>query len=486
MSYLVIVVLLTLGAAFVVISSNESRIAERQRRSALALHIAEAGIERAIYDLRQDFINDSTDPSWADGSINGFTIGPDTSTFYLVDYASTTLNGGTYTVEFKNAAGLTDEIWVKSTGVLGDELQVIQVYAKIYNISPWNNAIFAGAGASGTMVNGNVNIAGSVHILGTGLQSTDFAVDLGGTAELVENNYSRLDSGLAAKVPALPTTTFDGETVQTLSAELRVKRGIVGLSGSSAVGQAQATGNSVKETVDGTYVTNGFGGSQGTSNVHSDNGTSSAYDLADTVSFPSLQDPYGGYDTFQEYLQANALVISDLTDLTTMASIDPNSSFSFSDGNGSISMDGNGNLVISGIVYLDNSGSFNISTDGNEKTITYTGSGVVLAEGNVQINANLVTNGNSSFPNNILGIMTPNTIGFNEANIDVMGLFYAENTVRVEKQTDLVGTIVSNYFDMGTNVPSVYQVPEVINHLPGGIIGQQGSWVMKTISWQKL
>ena len=109
-----------------------------------------------------------------------------------------------------------------------------------------------------------------------------------------------------------------------------------------------------------------------------------------------------------------------------------------------------------------------MSTDGAAKTITYTGSGAILAEGNVQINANLVTNGNNSFPTNILGIMTPNTIGFNEANIDVMGLFYAEGTVNAQKQTDIVGTIVSNYFDMGTNVPSVLSGPRRHQSPSGG------------------
>ena len=141
--------------------------------------------------------------------------------------------------------------------------QTIEVYAKIVSISPWNNAIFAGAGAAGAMVNGNVNISGSVHILGTGLQSTDLAVDLGGTAELIGNNYEDLSASLKAKVPALPTTLVGGETVETLYAELRVKRGIVGLSGSSSVGDANDPGDAYKETVDGSFVTDGYGGTQG-------------------------------------------------------------------------------------------------------------------------------------------------------------------------------------------------------------------------------
>jgi hypothetical protein len=492
LSYLVIVVLLTLGAAFVVVSVNESRTAERQRRTTLTLHIAEAGIERALYDLRQDFINDASIPSWADGGINGFTIGPDTVNFYSIGYGATSLNGGSYAVQLKNISGAGDAIWIKSTGTLGDVQQIIQVYAKIINVSPWNNAIFAGAGASGAMVNGNVNIRGSVHILSTGLQSSDLAVDLGGTAELIGNNYRDLAASLMAKVPALPTTVVGAETVETLNAELRVKRGIVGLNGSSSVGEANNPGDAYKETIDAAYVTDGYGGSQGASSVYSDNGASSAYDLGDTVSFPRLSDvdDYDGDgddETYQGYLEANALVISDAADLAKLANITPASStdFAFSSVKGSIAKTG-GALTISGIVYIDNGGSLNMNTAGSDKTITYTGSGSILAEGSVQINVNLVTNGNNSFPVNILGIMTPNIIGFNEANIDVMGLFYAENQVVAEKQTDIVGTIVSNYFDMGTNVPSIYQVPDTMNYLPAGMIGQGTNWTMKTVSWQKL
>ena len=82
--------------------------------------------------------------------------------------------------------------------------------------------------------------------------------------------------------------------------------------------------------------------------------------------------------------------------------------------------------------------------------------------------------------------MTPNQIGFNEANIDVMGLFYAESQIVVQKQTTIVGTIVSNYFNVGTNVPKIFQVPSTMTHLPPGMIGQTSSWSMKVVSWQKL
>jgi hypothetical protein len=82
--------------------------------------------------------------------------------------------------------------------------------------------------------------------------------------------------------------------------------------------------------------------------------------------------------------------------------------------------------------------------------------------------------------------MTPQNIGFNVANIDVMGLFYAQNEIEVSKQTTIMGTIVSNEFDMGTNVPNVVQVPETANNLPPFLIGgDSGGWSMTIVSWQK-
>ncbi len=484
-SYALIFILLAFGAAAVILVVNDSKSVEWQKRTAQAFYVAEAGIERAMYDLKQDFINDPSQPSFSDGAINSYAIGPNTTGFYPIPYSNNSLNGGSYTVTLKNITGVSDAVWVRSTGGIGNTTQTIEVYPKLVRLSVWDNAIFAGRGASGRMINGNVNIAGSVHILGSNLSSWDYAVDLGGTADIVKNNYGGLDPALAARVPALPTTNFNGETVSTLNAKLRVKHGKVGLSGAAGAGEADAAGNAVKETVDEVHVTDGFGGNKGSSQVYSDNGWSNTYDLGNSVPFPSLSDPHAGYPTYQQYLRANALVINDAAELAELANLTPNSNFNYSGANGAVSMDGNGNLAISGIVYIEG-GDLNFNKAGSKKTITYAGTGALLTTGSAQINVNLVTSGNNSFPTNILGLMTPNNITMNEANIDVMGLFYAENTVTVQKQTDIMGTIVGNYFDMGTNVPAIFQVPETVNHLPPGMIGADAEWMLEIVSWQKL
>jgi hypothetical protein len=485
-SYFVIIILLGIGVTYMLASMNESLAAERERLSAVALsavafHIAEAGVERGLSDMRLDFANGG---SWTDGTINGYPIAND-GAYHDFSYSPVVLNGGSYTVQCKLDA---NGAWVKSVGTTSGATHTIEAYAKIVDLSPWNNAIFAGAGASGSMINGNVDIRGSVHILGTGLNAGDLALNMGGTAQLVGNNYAGLSATLLAKVPALPTVVHNGETVTTLNGILRVKKGIVGVSGTATVGEPNITGNGMKESVDAAYVTNGYGGNQGVNNVYSDNGTNNGYDLGDAVTFPSLNTAYPGYASYKDYLKAKALVISSAADLAKLNNITPTSSFAFSNTVGgvtnSITMDGNGNMTVSGIVYVDNNGSLNLNKAGSNKTINYTGKGSLLVTGNVGINVNLMTAGNASFPNNIVGIMTPNIIDFNEANINVMGVFYAENKITAQKQTTIMGTIVSNYFDMGTNVPAIFQVPATLNSMPPGMIGTSTKWY-SVVAWIK-
>ena len=123
-------------------------------------------------------------------------------------------------------------------------------------------------------------------------------------------------------------------------------------------------------------------------------------------------------------------------------------------------------------------------------TVEYTGSGTLLVTGDVTINEDLVTIGDDSFPTNIAAIMTPGDIdigtGAGAAQLDVMGLFYAEGNVTTAKQTDLMGTVVSNYFNVSAQVPSIYQVPETANNLPDGLISPEPVYLMKVVSWQKI
>lgn len=560
MTYLVITVLLFLGAAFTVMSSGERQASEIQRKVTQAFYISEAGIERAVYNLREDFVNavDPDNPSWADEIINGWTVDssdtdadgyypfPDVSDVANAGYATTDLGEGSYSVSLQNGAE-TDEIWVRSTGTVDGVSQTILVYLGVVSLRPWDNAIFGGAGASGTMVNGNVKIHGSVHILGDGLADGDNAIDLGGTAELVGNNYDGLDDHLDARVPALETVLFNGENVETLNAELRVKKGLVGLTGNSQVGDADDPGDDDKETIDGAYVTDGYNGTKGADNVFSDNGTSVDYDLGDAASFPSLDDPIGVYATTYDYFSTDGytLAADELTAVASLSGEMPD----FMYGNcatNCISMT-SGKLYVKGMVYIDG-GTLGVKAkpanlmdlyapDGYAgSTVEYTGSGTILVTGDVSIDESLVTSGINSYPvengildtedangngvldhgedlngngvldvedlnangildpgedlGGVLGIMTAGDIdigtGAGAAQLDVMGLFYAEGEIQTAKQTDLMGTVVSNYFNASAGVPSIWQVPATSNNLPPGMLAGDPVYLVKVVSWQKI
>lgn len=75
---------------------------------------------------------------------------------------------------------------------------------------------------------------------------------------------------------------------------------------------------------------------------------------------------------------------------------------------------------------------------------------------------------------------------FNASQLKVMGVFYAENEIVSQEQTSVAGTFFSNYFDMGTNVPSIYQVPETASNLPRGCVRAFGIWAIKRMTWGEI
>ena len=84
----------------------------------------------------------------------------------------------------------------------------------------------------------------------------------------------------------------------------------------------------------------------------------------------------------------------------------------------------------------------------------------------------------------LAGLMATNDmIVGSVAQVDLMGAFYAQNQIITEKQSNILGTFVSNFFNMGTNVPSIWQVPELADNLPIGMIGNWPILDLGQISW---
>lgn len=438
----------------------------------------------------------------------------------------------------------TDENWtytVHSFARVGDTARQLEVVMTGADVNVWRNAIFAGAGQSGGLINGNVSIHGSVHLLGNNLavgNAAIAAIDLSGTS-LIHNNYVGVPANLAARVPPPPTRTWGPDAnVQTLDAVLRVKNGLVGMSGNSEVGSPDVPGNAVKETMDGTYVNDGWtgnavvadGGRGIPKSVWSDNGWNEHYDLGDKVSFPLLSDdwraPITGAKTwdektgdwytheayFSEVLLADPTIATDgiyegnltidassntsfywnattETKSTTVPASLPPSTQDYIIYNAS-----NKTVRINGQIRIN--GDLAFSGKGNQRTLHYSGRAAILVDGNVTLEANLLTcnNGNPndyalSFPvNNIMGIMATQDmdVGGSASQLSLMGAFYAQGKVTSAKQTTTMGTFVSQYFDMGKNVPSIFQVPSLADNLPLGMIGNYPLLAFQQVSWREI
>ena len=534
---IVLMVMFTLGSALLDLTTTSLYRSEQDMLRAQALDVAEAGVEKAIYYLRNTAPDGTIDSSWRTAGL------------------TETLSGaGSYTFSVTNGTGDdTGAIVILSTGTatLGSKIRSRRIREVVIisqeNVSVWNNVIFVGVGQAGQSINGNVVMRGNVHILGEGepytdvngngqydssanggsyaptdgyndsnnngqwdpgetfwepfvdlngngtwdppLTQTDLADQIGGTAN-IGNNYSGMSANMSALIPACPTETVGGQTMQGLSAKLRIKHGQVSISGSATVGDPTNGGSPARKgTMDACYVSDGYTGTAGTSNVYSDNGTSHTYDLGDFVNFPDLMTPVtiGGvnYPSQMNYLANSGLVINGTLNLTV------GTPYSLTDGWGdSISVDASGNMSISGIVYVNGDIKLNRGSGGGSGTFTYSGRGTLAATGDVSVHTNLLPQ--NTFPTtSVLGLIARHKMylatGSGDSQLQMMGAFYAQEQAVSDKQNEICGTFVSSYFSM-QNVPHMYQVPTLPDNLPPGMPGATPIWIVKTKvnSWREI
>lgn len=536
-----LLILFAFGLSFLSVAASSVITAKRDYLRARALEVAEAGVERGISYLRGTAPDGTTDGSWRTEHDSSDLDDHSDDDWYEETLATgesfqlcirTAAGGDATKIVITSVSTVTH-----GSATASRTLKVL-IERKAENVNPWSNVIFGGVGQSGKSINGNVVMRGPVHLLGDGesftdldgdgnwdddesytdsnsngqydvgepftdtdgdghrdarepfldvngngtrdpaLTVTDLAQEISGNAN-IGTNYTGMPLTLQNKIPAIPTTTFAGETVGSLSAKLRVKHGMVNISGTATVGDPQVTENSSKETMDGAYVSDGYGGTAGASNVYSDNGSAQGYDLGDgIVSFPALTNPVDSYATHSDYLAANSLVISGDLNLTTSA-------YSASNAFGSISFDPSTNLLqISGIVHVLG----NIELGVKKGTVTYRGSGTLSSTADINVHANVLPETN--FPmTDRLGLIAAHNMGIatgvGDSQLTMALAMYAQYQITIAKQCEIAGSCVSSFYAM-SNVPHLYQVPALSDNLPPGMPGADPIWIVTIIvkSWQ--
>ncbi|MEE9154481.1 MAG: hypothetical protein V3U42_10365, partial [candidate division NC10 bacterium] len=434
-------------------------------------------------------------------------------TLYTNTNVDTYGDGSTYTVQL----GLKDsnKLTIRSEGRGPQEsTKVVDVRVEVRDLSVWGNAAFLGGSGSGARINGNVVIAGSVHILGEGLGSTGTAADFGGGGGIF-NWYNGLDAIFAGRIPDTNPPTLD--------AEIRVNEGrILMNSGSARVGNAASDtdidGNplpvGIKLRMDGVYANYGFGGTSGDANVYADNGTAAKYDLSPDmpISFPSLAGPYEAYLDANSWdpvtagvLPASAVSGSDITIYKNTASF----IVSGTDANGNahrlewnsttetLTVEGisriPGSITLGGTTGPTRIDTINYTTGAVGGTLYAKLAGADWSENgtggahqvSITLNSDLLPVG--VFPTgDTLGLIAKDRIVMAQSQNKVAAAVFAENQVQITKQYQVVGTVVSRFLDLGAQVPRLYQMPDLAKNLPPGMPGGGSFNFVKILSWREL
>ena len=440
--------------------------------------------------------------------------------------------------------------WVTAYGTFGGKTRSVRMLIATRDVSIWNNAVFTGTGAAGQSINGNVDIRGSVHILGEGepysdlngngqrdkaetftdsngngvwdpgepfvdangdavwnsaepyndtnfngiydppLTTTDLNSSFGGTAH-IGNNYYNMPAALRGIIPS--PMVING--LETLGAEVRAKHGKISINGSATVGSSTNPVSTMKGLLDGTFVSDGWTGNQGSASVFSENGHTNGYDLNNVgIQFPIINGigapeytDGGGtvWTTHGSFFDSEAMVIP----INSINSSTPAFAYADLKGNSIVYTPANGatpaTLTVNGMVKVNGS----LALDMDNDDLRYQGKGTMFATQDIYIGSNLLPAAGLQFPTQaVLGLVAGRNMGLatggGDAQISMAGAFYAQGTIVSAKQNHILGTFVANYFDMGKNVPSIYQVPALRKNLPPGMPGDQLYVTLKVKSWR--
>lgn len=533
---MVMVVVALMGGAIIAQTNQDVQLSNRAVINKQAVYIAESAKERGYQEILDDenFTTMVNPGILARVSIQGGSY----------DLRAVTLSADPKIVQFI-ATGTTSGGESKEIEVVAE---VLRENVQVWNNAIFGGSGQTGGVISGNVaIHGSVHLMG--ENVGVGNNSIS-ALDMTG-ASMIHNNYVGISAALEARLPALPTTVIGGETVATLESKLRVKNGAVGVSGSTELGELDLAGNALKETLDGIYIetsdsdirwtgTEVIDGVPNPKYVQSDNGVDALYDLEDAaVQMPSLDSPYKDpvtdvmYATYADYCDAgsNALELDidelvldssdnaynelkalkdagNLPDAKHLSHLEGGDGFVISDNGTNVlifnpTMGKNlAGIYIQGVVKING----DLAIGQKNLKVTYKGDGTIFAAGNgtpasvdgsftpgagnVDIHSNLLPE--RTFPtDDVLGLMAKTDIGIatgaGDSQLMMAGAFFAGRKITSAKQNEIAGTFVCEYFDMGKNVPKLYQVPALADNLPSGMVSSEPIWVITGFverSWQ--
>ncbi len=545
---LVLLLALTvLGVSSLVTSTLDIQLSGNERRAAESLNLADAGIETGLLDALNDYKLDAG--GWSNATFraiyNGTNHNIDLGTTQYGEFSGVavpsetqwgnpfssdgnitgaignavdpyggafTLGDGKYRVLLLRDADEPNEIYIRSyaehsTGAR----KILQLRLVMDTLDAWRNAVFAGSGSATATINGNVNVSGSMHILGTG-DTNSWSISGNAT---VLNGYKN------AGTPSVPAAdmwsrvghtlevveglTYNGQPVYTLESVFRSKNVQVTIGGSAAIGDAatidsngdgindiiEYDGHYYKPSMDAVYANKAITGT-----VYADETAwPDGYDLGDKIQLPTLQEDYAGQlnrngqplnasdcvdpnaCVYKDYITTMSVVVNGASAFSTSCSLTPGVTDSFcvgyddnaacEAGTGGTCVDPNGclkwvknpaaagdpNLVIDGRVQITGCSQLILAPGGS--SVIYQGKGIIYTGGDVRIDGNLINPVDREFlTHDLLGLITEKSLNMAESTPQsvLMGGFYAAQTIGTSKVGKIFGAMVANLFCMGPGV----------------------------------
>jgi len=538
---LILFIVSLLGATIVSLGQVDLDLSGNYRASTTAFHLAESGLHSATADMRSDYTGDPTDnwvidwinrgsgvmsvknpfPDPTATTINGHGLteaslspNPYAGTPYALG-DSTTLGGGTYSrivwlppTITTDAGVATVNFRVRSTGADANpatpSVSTIDgiISVELLDSSSSGAGMFLGSPDNGgDIIKGNrLQIAGSVLVTGDG--GSRFR--LRGRSKIV-NNYDGIDDlsnglgTLALKLPDLDAPDFNGESVETLNAVLRIKDAELRINGNASAGEADVEGDADKETLDAVYSDDP---PPANGDVFAD--SVGAYDLDDSIAFPSLDAPYVdsngvSYASFSSYLNSVAYtpgIGGDLIidgDTPSFAYVDPA-------GKGSIRWNHitkvltiDGVIKINGQAKLGKTGDEDDFEGGDEpeggvlRAIKYAGTGAIWASDKIEIHTDIYPDGLyledgpdlDGLVDGNLGLIASTEIeipkGYGDANTRIIASLFAEEKILAKEPANIAGSVTTGYFEaQGNDRVNLWQVPALSGFAAFGVPTNSG------------
>ncbi len=540
--------LTVLGLSSLTTSNLDIQISSNERRGAEALNIADAGAERGLLDVLYDYKRSG---AWSDAEFYRYSTGteimntldavfgefstsePDGqwgNPFAVANVAGSDTgnaldiyggpqevgDGDYYRVVMMRDSSEPDEVYVRSYAEISTGARkILQLHLKINMVDAWRNAIFAGRGSATALINGNIKVAGPIHLLGTGAENP---WTLKGNAGMV-NGYQYLDAAIRDRIVydadgdgvwdnVTVVGTYAGQPVYSLESVFRNKNMQIVVDGSAELGEAGtidsdgdgtldlilADGVYYKAYIDSILSNTEIDLADPYKNAHADEIIMpDGYDLGDKIQMPAFNDPYdpaiyknrlgqscseAGFtcDTYEDYITQMSTEVDGST-FSTACTLEPGTTADFQygtfdasgnciDANGCIKwiqnpgVDGDGNplpnLVIDGTVELLGCPGGVTIAPAKQGDVVYAGKGLIYTEANMFLGDSVLNYAKNTFlKDDLIGFLTKKSIGLAETPWAVyMGGFYAASSIGTDKSGSIIGALVANLFCMGTGLNS--------------------------------